>query len=222
VPPLQAGQRLSRAEFERRYQAMPELKKAELIEGVVYVPSPVRHPQHGQPHFRITGWLGIYEGSTPGVEGSVEATVRLDEGNVPQPDALLFIRPDCGGQARVGPDDYITGAPELAAQVAASTAALDLGPRMEALRRNGVKEYLIWRVEDGAIDWFVLRGEQYERLPLTDGVYRSETFPGLWLDPAAMLGGDVAGVHRVLQQGLSSVEHADFVRRLQARAGGSR
>src|SRR5687767_3807380 len=59
-PPLNSGDHLSRAEFERRYQAHPEIKKAELIEGVVYLPSPVRHDQHGHPHFNIITWLGLY------------------------------------------------------------------------------------------------------------------------------------------------------------------
>src|SRR2546421_625978 len=91
IPPLENGDRLTRAEFERRYEAMPELKKAELIEGVVYVPSPVRHEQHGGPQFALSTWLGHYQAFTPGVRGSDNATVRLDLNNEPQPDEVLFI-----------------------------------------------------------------------------------------------------------------------------------
>jgi Uma2 family endonuclease len=218
VPPLVAGQRLTRAEFERRYEAMPDLKKAELIEGVVVMPSPVRVFHHGVPHSSLITWLGVYGAHTPGVRVVDNGTVRLDETNEPQPDATLFI--ERGGQAQVDADDYLAGAPELVAEVSASRVAQDLGPRREAYRRNGIKEYIVWRVDAAAIDWFVLRGEQYERLPLTDGVYRSEVFPGLWLNPAALLGEDLATVLQVLQEGIASPEHAAFVARLQPGAAG--
>jgi hypothetical protein len=217
VPPLTAGQRLTREEFERRYDAMPDLKKAELIEGVVCMPSPVRLTQHGEPHGDLMCWLGVYKASTPGVGAGDNATIRLDERNEPQPDGVLFIR-NPGGRPRVGADDYIEGAPEFAAQVAAGTLALDVGPRMEAYRRNGIKEYLVWRVEDAVIDWFVLREGCYQPLSLTEGLYRSEVFPGLWLDPAALVRGDLAGVLQVLQRGLATTEHAAFVAQLQRRS----
>src|SRR5712692_7821480 len=67
VPLLENGDVLTRVEFERRYEAMPHLKKAELIEGVVYVPSPVRHTFHGHPHTHLIGWLVHYEAATPGI-----------------------------------------------------------------------------------------------------------------------------------------------------------
>jgi hypothetical protein len=76
-------------------------------------------------------------------------------------------------------------------------------------------------VWDEAVDWFVLRGGRFEPLPLAEGIYRSEVLPGLWLDPAAVVRGDLARVLQVLQQGLASPEHAAFVARLQqARASG--
>ena len=93
-PPLENGDRLTRAEFMRRYDAMPDLKKAELIEGVVYVPSPVRQKNHGRPHSHLIGWLFIYEAGTPGVEIGDNSTVLLDLDNAPQPDGLLFIQPE--------------------------------------------------------------------------------------------------------------------------------
>jgi Uma2 family endonuclease len=216
VPPLEAGQRLTRAEFERRYDAMPHLKKAELIEGVVVMPSPVRIDHHGAPHGSLVLWLGTYRAHTPGVRLADNGTVRLDETNEPQPDATLWIAR--GGQARVDADDYLEGAPELAAEVSASSVRLDLGPRMEAYRRNGVREYVVWRVDDGAIDWFALRGQQYEPLTPTEGVYRSEVFPGLWLSPAALVAEDLVTVLRVVQEGIASAEHAAFVASLQQRS----
>ncbi len=219
VPPLEAGQRLTRAEFERRYDAIPDLKKAELIEGVVVVPSPVRVFHHGVPHSWLVAWLLFYRGHTPGVQTADNTTVRLDESNVPQPDATLFIVR--GGQARVDQDDYLSGAPELVAEVSSSRVAQDLGPRLEAYRRNGIREYVVWRVADAAIDWFVLRRQQYEPLPLTAGVYRSEVFPGLWLSPAALVAEDLAAVLHVLQEGIASAEHAAFVARLQQGPAGT-
>ena len=216
VPPLENGDVLTRAEFERRYEAMSHLKKAELIEGVVYVPSPVRHSYHGHQHTHLISWLGYYEAHTPGVEASDNVTVRLDLDNEPQPDALLFIDPACGGQARIDADGYIEDAPELVAEVASSSASYDLHAKLRVYRRNGVREYIVWRVLDKEIDWFVLRAGQYERLPLdAEGLYRSEVFPGLWLDPAALLRGDLATVLAVVQRGLASPEHAAFAARLR-------
>ncbi len=216
VPELCAGDRLSRAEFERRYAAMPHLKKAELIEGVVYIPGPVSQEEHGGPQFHLVGSLGFYVSATPGVEGGDNATVRLDLDNEPQPDAFLRIRPELGGQSRDS-GDYVGGAPELIAEVAASSVSYDLHDKLRAYQRNSVLEYVVWRVWDRAIDWFVLRDDRYERMPLsTAGYYQSQVFPGLWLDPAPLIRGDLAQVMAVLQQGLASPEHADFVRRLQA------
>jgi Uma2 family endonuclease len=219
VPPLEPGDRLSRAEFERRYEAMPELKKAELIEGVVYIPSPVRLRRHGIPHFDVITWLGNYETATPGVTGADNVSIRLDLDNEPQPDAVLFIDPANGGQARITHDDYLEEAPELVAEIAASTASYDLNTKLNVYRRNGVREYIVWRVLDGQIDWFMLRDGEFVRLlPDDAGVYRSEVFPGLWLDPAAIVSGDSLSVQSTLQRGLASPEHAAFVDRLNHEA----
>src|SRR5205823_379507 len=123
IPPLQNGDRLTRAEFERRYEAMPELKKAELIEGEVYMPSPVRHGRHSHPHSLIVTWFGYYAVHTPGVDSGDNGSIRLDLDNEPQPDAYLIIRPERGGQARISADDYIEGAPELVAEVSSSSVS---------------------------------------------------------------------------------------------------
>jgi hypothetical protein len=216
------GDRLTRAEFERRYDAMPHLKKAELIEGVVHVPSPVRCEHHGEPHLSLGGWLFNYRARTPGVRGADNASVRMDLGNMPQPDCLLFISPDSGGQVQVDEDDYINGGPELVAEVSASSVHVhyDLSDKFRAYQRNRVGEYIIWRVEARRVDWYVLQPWGYEPLlPGGDGILRSTIFPGLWLDPAALIGEDFDRLLDVLQQGLDSPEHAEFAARLrQARA----
>ena len=216
IPPLENGDRLTRAEFERRYNAMPHLKKAELIEGEVYMPSPVRHGQHSYPHSLVVTWLGIYQMETPGVEGGDNGSIRLDVDNEPQPDAYLIIRPERGGQAGFSEDDYVEGAPELAAEVASSSVSYDLGKKLNVYRRSGVREYVVWRVLDRQIDWFVNREGRFEPLPPSaDGILRSTVFPGLWLDPAALVQGEKARVKAILEQGLSSPEHAEFVARLE-------
>ena len=219
ISPLENGDRLTRAEFERRYDAMPHLKKAELIEGEVYMPSPVRQRQHSHPHTRLVFWLASYETDTPGVEAGDNGSVRLDLDNEPQPDAFLIIQPERGGQARISEDDYIEGAPELVAEVASSSASYDLGKKLNVYRRSGVREYVVWRVLDREVDWFVNREGRFERMPPSaDGILRSTVFPGLWLDPAALVRGEKASVKANLEQGLHSPEHADFVARLE-RAG---
>jgi hypothetical protein len=217
IPPLKEGDRLSRDEFERRYEAMPESTWAQLIEGVVYMSSPVRQEQHGGPHFDLITWMGIYRAYTPGVRGGVSASIRLDMDNEPQPDGVLFVESHRGGSAFIDRQGYVAGSPELAAEISASTLPLDLGAKFKVYRRNEVREYLIWRVEESGFDWYALRDGNYESLPPgVEGLLKSEVFPGLWLDPKALLTADMARVHEVLQQGLRSPEHAQFVARLQA------
>ena len=215
IPPLESGDRLSRHEFERRYTAMPHLKKAELIEGVVYVSSPLRFKSHGQPHGDLIGWLWTYKVSTPGVELGDNATVRLDLDNEPQPDVLLLIDEKLGGQAKISEDDYIEGAPELVAEVAASSASNDLYDKKRAYRRNGVQEYIVWQILENKVDWFSLQNDEYVTLEAdANGVIKSRIFPGLWLDMTALLTKDMTKVLAVLQLGLNSAEHQAFVDRL--------
>jgi len=207
---------MTRAEFERRYAAMPHVKKAELIEGIVHMPSPIS-ASHAGPHFDLITFLGIYRVATPGVLGKDSGTIRLDLENEPQPDAFLRIVRECGGQSRIDDDDYVEGAPELIAEISVSSVSYDLHDKLRAYQRNGVREYLVWRVWDAAIDWFVLRADQFERMqPTAAGHHQSDAFPGLWLDLDALLRGDVTRVSAVLQQGIESPEHAAFVDRLQA------
>jgi Putative restriction endonuclease len=223
VPLLNPGDRLSRAEFERRYEAMPNVKKAELIEGVVYMPSPVRLGHHGDPHFSLITWLGFYRAWTPGVRGGADTTARLDAKNEYQPDGMLLIDPACGGQATISKDDYVESAPELTADVSASTASFDLHTKKGVFRRCGVREYLVWRVLDEEVDWFAARqgnqgADDFERLAADSaGTIRSEVFPGLWLNVPALIGGDMPKVLAVLQQGLATEEHTAFLQKLQQR-----
>jgi Uma2 family endonuclease len=215
VPPLENGDRLTRAEFERRYHAMPTSFRAELIEGVVAVASPVRFNVHGEQHAELLHWLMLYRDGTPGIRCADNATERLDLDNEPQPDVCLLIDPARGGNVKIDADGYIEGAPELVAEVAASSVSLDLGPKLNAYRRNGVREYIVWRVQDNEIDWFIHREGRFDRLqPGTDGITRSETYPGLWLDAPALIQGDLPRVHAVLRQGLASAEHEAFVSKL--------
>jgi Uma2 family endonuclease len=215
IPPLESGDRLTRHEFERRYTAMPQVKKAELIEGVVYLASPLRFKSHGKPHGNIIGWLWTYKVATPGVELADNATVRLDLDNEVQPDVVLLIDEKLGGQTRITEDDYIEGAPELIAEVAASSAANDLHDKKQVYRRNGVKEYIVWQVFEQKINWFVLENGEYVLLnPDANGVIKSRVFPGLWLNIAALLAGEMTQVLSVLQQGLNSPEHEIFVQQL--------
>jgi hypothetical protein len=216
IPPLENGDQLTRAEFELRYEAMPRVKKAELIEGVVYMPSPVRLDYHSSPHSDAIGWLTHYRWFTPGVRGGADGTVRLDPTNEPQPDAMLLIDPACGGQARIDADNYVAGAPELVCEVSGSSASIDLHAKFRVFQGHKAREYIVWRVYDAAVDWFVLKDEQFVRLePDADGVHRSPSFPGLWLSSQALVRGEMAEVLRVLQLGLDSPEHAQFVARLQ-------
>lgn len=213
TPPLENGDRLTLREFERRYNAMPQVKKAELIEGVVYMPSPLRAKSHGEPHAYIMGWLVTYKAATSGVGVLDNPTVRLDLDNEPQPDAVLRI--EVGGQSHISEDDYVEGAPELIVEIAASIASYDLHEKLRVYRRNQVQEYLVWRVYNQEFNWFRLSEGEYIQLePNTDGVIYSQVFPGLWLAKSALLAGDLAKVLAVLQQGLSTLEHLHFIEQL--------
>lgn len=219
IPPLVNGDRLTRDEFERRYHAMSHVNKAELIEGVVYMPSPVTWTFHGSPHVDVAAWLGVYCASTPGTDAGDNSTVRLDTDNEPQPDAALIIRPEYGGRVTLDAEGYLSGSPEFILEVSASRVNIDLGQRFQVYLRNQVSEYVVWRIYDSAIDWFVFRNGQFDRHEPdpADGLLKSAVFPGLWLDPAALVNRDKMAVLAALSRGLASPEHAAFVQQLAAR-----
>ncbi len=207
TPVLENGDRLNREEFERRYHAMSGVKKAELIEGIVYMPSPVRLTQHGRPFAKIIRWLGEYEDANPGSAVAGDCTIRLDMDNEPQPDAILMRLPEAGGQAGVSADGYIEGAPEFVAQIVASTQSYDLHQKKEAYRRNGVREYLAWIVREERIVWWELHDGNYREIQADAGLLKSRIFPGLWLDPAAMIRGDMKAVFAALESGLAAADN---------------
>jgi len=197
--PLESGDRMSRDEFHRRYLERPDIKKAELVEGVVYVASPVRLNQHGRPHALVVGWLSAYVTAHRGAEVADNATVILDDGNEVQPDAFLY-RTGEEGTSRVTDDDYLYGPPELVVEIAASSAAYDLHDKKRAYERNGVREYIVWDIEGNAVHWFRLGSGKYREIaPGAHGIIESTQFPGLRLDVAALLAADrqrlVAAIH---------------------------
>lgn len=183
------------------------------------MPSPVRLKAHALPHGRLVSLLAVYHAWTPGTYCGDNVTVKLDLDNEFQPDAMLMIEKDRGGQASVDPDDYVDGAPELVAEIAASSVSIDLGKKLNVYRRNGVREYLVWRVRDRAFDWFVLRNSQFEALAADSaGIMKSEVFPGLWIDAAALINDNPRRAHEALMEGLKSPEHEAFVQRLSPTA----
>jgi Uma2 family endonuclease len=192
---LESGDRLARAEFHRRYLLRPDIKKAELVQGVVYVASPLRFTVHGEPQSLMNMWLRVYAAKTPGVRVGEDATVFLDDDSEVQPDVLLVWDPPRGGGARVTDDGYIEGPPHLVVEIAASSVSYDLHDKLDAYRRAGIPEYIVWRVLDGQIDWFQLSGGVYRRRePDAGGVIESQVFPGLRLAVERMLAGDAAAV----------------------------
>jgi Uma2 family endonuclease len=213
APALADGQRLDQAEFMRRYELTPPGFTAELIGGIVHVPSPLSRP-HGRGSSDVTVWLGVYRARTPGTESLDNATTLMDDLGVPQPDSQLRILPEYGGQSR-DEGDYIGGAPELVAETARSSRKIDLGGKRDDYERAGVQEYIVVALDAKEVHWHARRDDKLVRIdPDADGIYRSRVFPGLWLDPAALLRGDLAGVLAALDRGLATPEHADFVARL--------
>ena len=216
---LRSGDRMSQAEFHRRYEQYPDDIKFELIQGTVYMASP-----EGLPHSRLSimlaGVLTHYEAGTPGVEAAGNATVKLGEESEPQPDLLLRIKPEHGG--RSGTDDlYVAGPPELVIEIAYSSVAIDLHAKKDDYERNRIVEYVVVCVEDERVYWFDLATGRSRKLP-ADGILRSKTFPGLWIDTVALFRHNLKRLLRILGVGLASPEHARFVRRLAKAANTSK
>jgi len=214
VEPLENGDLLSAREFLCRYEAMPNVKKAELIEGIVYMGSPVRII-HAVPDTMMQTWLGFYAAHTPGTAAAGNATVRLDADNVFQPDAQLRLLPECGGRSHIDGDGYLEGPPELVVEIAASSASIDLRDKLRVYRRSGVREYLVWRTVENKFDWFVLETDQYH--PNTSdaqGLLQSRVFPGLCLSVETVLTRNSALMLQTLQEGLHNPAHGAFATRL--------
>lgn len=212
LPELRAGDRMKREEFHRRYERYSDDVKFELVEGVVYMASPARCP-HGELQLELGTLFGVYKAHTPGVSMGDNTTLILDDENEPQPDLYLRI---LGGQTRLNEGDYLVGAPELLAEVAHSSLSLDLGAKKRAYRKTGGLEYLVVGVEKRQIHWFDLRNDEVIS-PGDDGVYRSQVFPGLWLNAEALFARDTRALLQTLQEGLDTEEHARFVESLRQR-----
>jgi Uma2 family endonuclease len=213
-PPLEAGQRLDQATFHERYEAMPPNTKAELVGGMVYMPSPLSD-DHGEQDNDVSGWLFLYKVATPGLRSPNNATVKLDDLGEPQPDCQLRIPAELGGQTHLDEKRYITGAPELVVEIARSSRSFDLKQKKADYEKAGVLEYLVVELEPNRVHWFMRCGNRFENLlPGPDGIYRSNVFPGLWLDGDALFAEDRRRLIEVLNQGLATAEHAAFVARL--------
>jgi Uma2 family endonuclease len=217
VPPLHNGDRLTRAEFHRRYEAMPGGVKAELIGGVVYMASPVLR-SHGTHHPELSLVLTVYKAFTPGAEVADNMTTLLGARGEPQPDLMLRVLTEYGGQSHYDTDEYLVGAPELVAEIAHSSEAIDLGVKRRDYLRAGVREYLVVCLREQKVHWFHFPSRRKLR-PDKDGVWKSKVFPGLWLDGPALLARDSARLMAAVQRGIATPEHAAFVAALEAARG---
>lgn len=217
LPVLANGDLLHSKEFLRRYDRMPDVKKAELIDGVVYMSSPVS-VSHAHPDGLVIMWLATYAARTPGTQALPNTTVILDSENTVQPDSLLRLLPARNGRTQETEAKLLSGPPELVVEIAASSASIDAHKKLAAYQRSGVAEYLLWRVDEERFDWLHLEDEEYVAAqPDAAGILRSRVFPGLQVSPAALLAGDSAAVLASLQEGLASPAHTEFVRSLAAK-----
>lgn len=216
-PWLENGERMDQKTFHERYLNTPEGFRAELIGGVVYVSSPLKI-RHGRSDAAFVTLLYLYSASTPGTETQVNTTTILGEDSEPQPDSALLILDEYGGQSKDGDDDYTHGAPELIVEVALSSRSLDLNAKLRDYEAAGVREYLIYDLKKREVRWFENRNGRFQpSSPENDGIFRSNIFPGLWLDPQALASREKAALIATLHRGLASPEHAAFVEELQRR-----
>ena len=215
LPSLESGDRLTRHEFMRRYEATPKSIKAEWIKGVVFVASPVYLP-HGEPHADIMTWLGVYKAATPGIRSADNITTDIDPDAVVQPDAVLWLDEKQGGRVQIIDKEPLQGPPEFVVEVAGSSASYDLHDKLEIYQRAGVPEYLVLQVYEQKTSWFALESGKYTKLtPDENEIIKSRVFPGLYFHPEKFWAGDLAGLLAVLQTGLNSPEHAEFVKQLK-------
>jgi Uma2 family endonuclease len=211
---LESGDVMDQPTFHEIYSHMPENFRAELIDGVVYVASPLKRP-HSRSSFLLISVLGQYEAQTPGVSGEECVTVILSDHAEVQPDILLRIEETFGGESYFTEDEFLTGAPELVIEVSQSSRSIDLNHKRKLYRENGIIEYLVIDLQKDTIRWFDLQLNQ-ELQTEPDGIYRIRTFPGLWIDSSAVFDQNLARLITTLNLGLSSQEHAEFVSRLES------
>ncbi len=216
LPPLENGDHLDQKTFHERYEAMPPNVRAELIGGIVFMSSPMKR-RHGRHGLRLSQWLAGYEDATPGTEALEGVTGILDRDSELQPDGCLLIPPECGGQTWEDEKGYVNGAPEWVGEVSDSTESIDRNRKKLDYEKAGVREYMIVAVRSRRVYWFARRRGKFRELaPDTNRIFRSEVFPGLWLDSTAFLKRDGNRVLAILGKGLASPEHAAFVAKLAA------
>jgi Uma2 family endonuclease len=218
LPPLENGDLLDQQTFHARDQAMPEGCRAELIGGIVHIPSPQKVP-HSKAHQLVVRWLDEYAEATPGTEALLNNTLILGPESEPEPDACLFLAPGFGGQVRIDAEEYLHGAPELIVEVSSATESIDLHRKKHDYQKAGVREYVVLALRIQQVFWFVRQRGKYQEVPLpADGIFRSREFPGLWLDAEAILQNDRPRVLAALARGLATPEHAAFAAKLQRQA----
>lgn len=196
---LHSGDRMSRDEFLRRWERIPEIKRAELIDGVVYLASPVSE-LHSDYEQLFNRWLSHYQERTEGLKVMPAATFLL-AGSSPQPD-LALIR--LSGSSRSG-KKFREGPPELVVEIAYSSLAYDLGPKLELYRRGGVAEYITVLLEEKKVQWRVLENRRYHALRPSGGYLKSRAYPGLWLDPKAVFPPRIRELLASVEAGLASL-----------------
>jgi Uma2 family endonuclease len=215
VEPLSAGDHLTRDEFFRRWEAMPHIKRAELIGGIVHVTSPLS-ADHGRITHYMSHWLGHYALYTPGCDGGGNATWLMLTDS-PQPDVHLRIASGPGATSKEK-GEYLEGAPEFIVEVCLTSASYDLHEKLDLYRTAGVKEYLALLIHGQEVRWHRLVAKSYQLMPEPrDGIYRSDVFPGLWLDASALFEGNMMKVIETLERGLHTPEHDAFVKELASR-----
>jgi Uma2 family endonuclease len=215
---LENGARMNQPMFHALYKNTPEGFRAQLIGGIVYVMASPTSLRHGRPHARVVHWLGLYSDETPGTDVLDNTTNILGPESEPEPDACLLIQPEYGGRTTTDENEMLVGAPELVVEVANTTRAIDLGRKKADYQEAGVQEYVVVLAQEQSAVWFRHTADGFVDLAVgADGVFRSELFPGLWLDPRGIFDPTTRRLTTVSRKGLASPEHAAFIADLAAR-----
>ena len=217
VPPFEDGDVMDQPTFHALYLETPKGFRAELIEGVVQMPSPVQR-RHAQPSRKVSQWLGAFADATEGTDAFNEITAILAKDSEPQPDHSLIVLPEAGGQTSVSSEDYVIGAPELALEVSNTSVLIDLHAKKQMYDKYGVREYIVVETKRRVVHWFVRRVDQFVPLKVdADGILKSKCFPGLWLESSALFDRSAARLLTTLKLGLATPEHAKFAAKLQSK-----
>jgi Uma2 family endonuclease len=217
-----SGYRLSKEEFIRRYEARKDIRRAELLNGIVFIMASPVSRSHSQGHLSAAHLITNYVEATPLVIGDIDATLLLHGDNAVQPDGLLRVDPRAGGKATLTEKEYIKGPPELVIEISVSTESYDLTFKKDIYLEAGIAEYVVWQALDAKLHWFKRRGDAYEDLKVgDDGIVKSAAMPGFWVDVGAFVRGDLAALKVAMSKGLASPEHASFVVELKKLAEGA-